>query len=64
LIASTTFLENTFALDNQIVREFQTINVDVPIHPFRGGMTTFLRAASSDLRIVSASFFGNQFSVE
>ena len=28
------FLEDAFAFDDEIVREFQTVHVDVPVHPF------------------------------
>ena len=30
------FLEDTFALDDQIVGEFQPVHVDIPVHPLAG----------------------------
>ena len=47
------FLENSFALDNQIMSVFQAIDMDIPIHPLGG----------CDDRAVVAFALANRFGV-
>ncbi len=59
-----TFLEHAFAFDDQIVREFQAVNVDVPIHPFRRTNDDFLFRRVVGFTDDFGFFFRNQFCFE
>ena len=59
-----TFLENAFAFNNQVVREFQTVHVDVPIHPLRRADDDFFLRRVIGFADGFGFLFGNQFSGE
>ena len=60
MIASDAFLENAFALDDQIVRPLETIEMDIPIHPLDSARSSASAGILRTLRISLGVFLGDQ----
>ena len=57
-------LEHAFTLDNEVVREFQAVHVDVPIHPFRRADDHFAARRGIGLADGFGVLVGNQFLIQ